>query len=106
MRRQDLFVILSLVFCAGWLVSCGDDDDGGNGTEDSGPAEAGPKEDASNVPPPTCTTDDDCDDGRFCDGQERCRNGECSAGAPVVCDDGIECTTDTCAETTRECRSL
>lgn len=45
-----------------------------------------------------CISDDECDDGDLCTGTEICngKTGECEAGAPPQCDDGIECTVDTC----------
>lgn len=60
-----------------------------------------------------CTRDDECDDGVYCNGSERCvflgfglaRTGVCAAAAaPVICNDGIDCTTDTCSEAARTCR--
>ncbi len=38
----------------------------------------------------TCITDADCDDGQFCNGQERCVNGTCVAG-PRPCTAGQTC---------------
>jgi hypothetical protein len=53
-----------------------------------------------------------CSNGQFCDGVEQCAPGMaganaqgCRAGVPVVCDDGVACTTDTCNETTDSCSS-
>ena len=45
-----------------------------------------------------CNVDADCNDGQFCNGTETCNNGTCQAGTPVVCDDGVSCTVDTCNE--------
>ena len=53
--------------------------------------------------PPECQTDDDCNDGVYCDGVEACREGRCIGGAPIVCTDGDECTDDSCDEPTRVC---
>ena len=51
-----------------------------------------------------CTVDLDCDDGSFCNGDETCDGaGACQAGTPVVCDDGVGCTDDSCNETTDSC---
>ena len=51
-----------------------------------------------------CTVDLDCDDGSFCNGNETCDGtGNCQAGTPVVCDDGVGCTDDSCNETTDSC---
>jgi hypothetical protein len=53
----------------------------------------------------TCLTDAHCNNGRFCDGVETCNvaTGTCVPGTPVVCNDGIACTTDTCDEGTDAC---
>lgn len=45
----------------------------------------------------------DCDDGEFCNGQERCVEGVCVAGEPPDCSDGVMCTIDTCDEERRGC---
>jgi hypothetical protein len=50
-----------------------------------------------------CTTDAECDDGAFCNGIEQCSNGVCTGGTPVVCDDGVACTTDSCNEAEDTC---
>jgi hypothetical protein len=57
-------------------------------------------------PLPSCTGDDDCDDGDGCNGVERCLDGECQPGTAVVCDDAVECTADTCTPSTGECVAL
>ena len=41
-----------------------------------------------------------CDNGNACDGVEICLDGACMMGTPLVCDDGLSCTTDSCAPTT------
>jgi len=48
-----------------------------------------------------CTLDSECDDGAWCNGDETCDvvNGICVAGTPVVVDDGVACTVDSCDET-------
>jgi hypothetical protein len=51
-----------------------------------------------------CTRNGVCDDGVFCNGEERCEDGKCAAGDPVVCDDGIACTADVCDEVAWACR--
>lgn len=53
--------------------------------------------------PGCCTSDAQCQDGIACNGFERCVFGSCSAGDPVVCDDGLDCTVDTCREPTGAC---
>ncbi|MCA9526781.1 MAG: DNRLRE domain-containing protein, partial [Myxococcales bacterium] len=62
--------------------------------------------DGACLPPPVgCQRDADCSDGLFCNGAETCdvASGDCVAGAPPVCDDGIECTTDACDERADRC---
>jgi len=53
--------------------------------------------------PPECVTDADCDDLAFCNGQESCSAGVCTAGTAVDCDDHIGCTADACNELTDSC---
>ena len=54
------------------------------------------------VPQPSCALDLECDDGVFCNGVELCMSGVCVSGnAP--CDDGIECTQDSCDEGVQTC---
>jgi hypothetical protein len=57
-----------------------------------------------------CTTDDcdpvtgcrsvakigSCDDGKVCTQGESCVGGVCAGGTPVLCDDGNQCTIDSC----------
>jgi hypothetical protein len=54
----------------------------------------------------TSTPDDAfCDDGLYCDGEERCDpSAGCLAGAPPECVDGVDCTTDQCDESADACR--
>ncbi len=47
---------------------------------------------------PACGSAADCDDGLSCNGQEQCIEGSCQAGEPIVCDDGVPCTVDSCSE--------
>jgi len=54
--------------------------------------------DAGMPPPVDCTNDDDCDDGVFCNGRERCLDALCAPGVRVVCDDGVSCTRDVCRD--------
>eukprot|EP00899_Mesostigma_viride_P014244 jgi/Mesvir1/22820/Mv20082-RA.1 len=53
--------------------------------------------------PRTCNTNDDCSDGRFCNGVEICTSGTCTNGTSPVCDDGISCTQDRCDEKRNKC---
>lgn len=47
-----------------------------------------------------CTTNEDCSDGNFCNGAERCiamaGGGDCFMGDPADCNDGNACTIDSC----------
>lgn len=56
-----------------------------NGTADEGVACA-------------CTADADCDDGRFCNGPERCTTGSCVAGAPPVCLEACDPALNACVQ--------
>lgn len=51
----------------------------------------------------TCTTNTDCDDGLFCNGTEVCLNQICTPGTAPSCNDNVECTSDSCDETTGSC---
>ncbi len=54
--------------------------------------------------PCSCTSDGQCDNGVYCDGQELCDDyGECQTGPPVFCTDFIDCTDDVCNEETGLC---
>ena len=54
-----------------------------------------------------CAVDRDCpDDGLACNGAPRCVSGACVSGPPVVCDDGITCTVDSCREPAGSCASV
>ena len=50
-----------------------------------------------------CQSDAECDDGIYCNGAEECVNNVCQAGTPVICDDEISCTVDSCNEITEDC---
>lgn len=94
--------VLAVLFVAGCGVRTGLDlyDDGGiPGRTDVGRIDAGRPDagrDAGMVP---CRGPADCDDGLFCNGLETCVSGRCDFGPPPFCDDGIDCTIDTCDET-------
>lgn len=49
-----------------------------------------------------CSNDAECDDGDLCNGKEVCK-GICQPGVPVNCDDGVECTVDSCNKSTGKC---
>jgi len=50
-----------------------------------------------------CTTDAQCDDGLYCNGEESCIENYCAYGAQVLCDDGKAYTHDFCSESERQC---
>lgn len=119
-----LCVIALAVACDGISAATGDasaadasSDDasqgGGMGTPEPGVDAAtgpsGPSDDAGvdgGGPPPdtignACTSHSECLDGKFCNGPERCgADGRCQAGTPPEVDDGVQCTTDKCNEST------
>ena len=53
-----------------------------------------------------CFVDADCDDGLYCNGAETCFDGECQPGTAVDCDDGVDCTDDSCNEGTDSCDNV
>lgn len=55
--------------------------------------------------PKPCETSAQCDDGLFCNGAEVCIEARCQAAPATACDDGVECTIDTCNEERRRCSS-
>jgi hypothetical protein len=60
------------------------------------PYDPGAPEEDGGVGPPTCETSAECDDGVACNGEERCLDGACAPGTPLLCDDGVACTRDVC----------
>ncbi len=69
--------------------------DGGRPSGDAGRGTDGGRVDAGSV---TCSSAAECDDGLACNGVERCEGSRCVGGAPMVCDDGVPCTSDACVE--------
>ncbi|MBW2261224.1 MAG: putative metal-binding motif-containing protein [Deltaproteobacteria bacterium] len=72
------------------------------------PVEVVDAPDAVDVPPDTigmpCATDEECDDGLFCNGDEYCHpSGVCRRTPPVDCNDDDGCTADSCDETAGAC---
>ena len=53
-----------------------------------------------------CLDNEDCDDGLWCNGAETCDAGTCLAGTAVNCNDGVDCTTDSCNEGTDSCDNV
>ncbi|MGD2110168.1 MAG: trypsin-like peptidase domain-containing protein, partial [Phycisphaerae bacterium] len=48
--------------------------------------------------------DGNCDDGLYCNGDETCHATlDCQAGTAVDCDDGVDCTSDSCNEAGDSC---
>jgi hypothetical protein len=50
-----------------------------------------------------CERDEDCDDGLWCNGRERCAAGSCQGGTVRTCDDGVASTEDWCDEQEDRC---
>lgn len=51
--------------------------------------------------------DASCDNGLFCDGAETCDPVlDCLPGTPADCNDGIDCTADSCDEATASCQNV
>jgi hypothetical protein len=44
-----------------------------------------------------------CLDVYYCNGLEYCSGGACQPGTPMNCDDGVDCTLDSCDEATDSC---
>jgi hypothetical protein len=51
----------------------------------------------------SCADDADCDDGDYCNGDERCLAERCAPGAARDCDDGNACTLDRCDSMLASC---
>jgi hypothetical protein len=54
---------------------------------------------------PPCITDQQCDDGEYCNGAESCVDGYCEPGTPPDCSDGDVCTRDECNEDLDRCEN-
>ncbi len=85
-----------LVFLCGVLAACGDD--ANPRAQDSGAA-------GSDAAPQACTNNAECDDGLYCNGQERCNDDQRCESEAIDCDDGVICTVDRCSESARACRN-
>ncbi len=54
-----------------------------------------------------CQNDGQCDDELYCDGVETCDAfGICQPGASVDCDDGVDCTINSCSNTLGSCENI
>lgn len=89
----------ALCFALVFSVACGDDDGGSSPNVDAGNDAAIPIDGSE-----PCAEDSECNDGVFCNGIEFCDDTQCKRGAPIDCDDGIDCTTDVCSDATSSCR--
>ncbi len=85
------------------LAACGGKGGGGTdaGVDPEAVDDAGDAADAA--PEPECTSDDECSDGLFCNGEEACLEGVCVDGDPLRCDDEDFCTEDICVEDDQRC---
>ena len=50
-----------------------------------------------------CLQNSDCDDGIFCNGAERCFEGQCFASPQPPCVDSVDCTADLCDDVNQQC---
>lgn len=50
-----------------------------------------------------CLLSSDCDDGRWCNGSETCVDAVCRNGVAPDCDDGVDCTLDSCDSASDSC---
>jgi len=53
-----------------------------------------------------CSIDEDCQNNLACDGEEICDGCHCISGEPIVCNDGIDCTHDSCIEPDGNCQFI
>jgi hypothetical protein len=114
-RNLVLFCLLAMLATAG-AAGCGGTDEDHDGDSPDGDAADAPDGDADgdaadtdadapDLPDGTvaCFTDFDCDNGFFCDGQERCVEGSCRMAERPECLDDEPCTIESCDESTRTC---
>jgi hypothetical protein len=55
------------------------------------------------APPPGCMSHDECDDGDFCNGSERCEDRTCVSGDPVACASSATCADAYCDASSGGC---
>lgn len=82
-----------LVLTAPWLLGCGLVLDLAPPDPDAGGMDASTQGDAG---APECGADSDCLAASACVADGRCAQGVCVPGLALSCDDGIECTVDSC----------
>jgi len=101
--------IVSMLLLLLLSTACSDDaTSGGDGDASEGDAAMpgdGDGDGDGPVVPVSCEEDVECDNGVYCDGEERCVDGACADGDRVTCDDGIACTLDECLEDAQTCSS-
>ncbi len=107
MRSSFLFLLIFGAACTTGgprpLPDARIDYDAGTASQDAGvDVDGGTCAMGSTIGQP-CATDTQCSDGCFCNGPEVCSEGMCAAGDSVVCDDGIDCTVDTCDDESQRC---
>ena len=93
--------IALVVGIGGWLVA-------GSGCGAKSALRVDELEDEDPPPPPPpppveCDSDEDCDDGTFCNGEEICVDGFCEDGPPVRCAAGDDCHMFYCDEERGAC---
>lgn len=80
---------------------------GGNHTiEVQATSNSGTRSDIITVNIEGCSADAECDDGLYCNGMESCVDGICQNGIPINCGDSINCTDDSCNETSDSCDNI
>ncbi len=52
-----------------------------------------------------CVSDEECDDGLYCNGAETCVEGGCQEGISIDCADDISCSVDSCNEELDSCEN-
>ncbi len=93
--------LLTCAVATAWLAGAGC----GSRTGLHGPPSADAGVDATPdaaLDAPGCTSDNDCA-GEFACSTGACVAGSCQPGAPTVCDDGDQCTRDSCDPISGEC---
>lgn len=106
MLRYLPLALLLVVGCAeGAARSDGGTDAPGQDAGDGGQDDGGTDVQVDMGPIP-CRSNSECDDGNPCNGAETCGgDGTCEAGTPIMCDDSVACTLDSCNTETGECVS-